>query len=295
MPAVDLRNKVVHAVTYTALTRQDGEAAIDLAGVAAWTSLIETEMGDLTSRYDPRGGGGVFEHGADYPTAVASRDDAGEQAAIQWTLGHLKQGETLFVWTSLKSNLRNSTRLSDLVSRYSNVEHVTGRGTSFVQNGPVLMAWPDLDDIGKLMHSKVAALCVITWVDDWIRPWVTAVQPEILGDGTAWEKKTPDLNPVVVEALKSMTSTVNHNNTISAGYEKDAVVGILLALNDARVPMNAEAMQGWAIANGWSGDNPKRLARYVNDIKAGKRPQTRSPRRADFVERMRARAEGREE
>jgi hypothetical protein len=37
---------------------------------------------------------------------------------------------------------------------------------------------------------------------------------------------------VVLEAMKSLTLTVNHNNTIQAGFEKDQGVRTLLALHD---------------------------------------------------------------
>jgi hypothetical protein len=156
-----------------------------------------------------------------------------------------------------------------------------------------------MDDIGRLVRYShgIRALCVITWNEHRIRPWVTATNPDILGDGSPWEALSPDLelDPVVVEALKSLTLTVNHNNTISAGFEKDQVVGVLLALRDARIPMNADAMQGWTLANGWSGKNPERLAQYVRDICSGKRPRTRSGIRADYVDVLRARAESRDE
>jgi len=238
----------------------------------------------------------MFDRKVDYPTAVASYDAEGVAAAIDWSCEHLGDGDTLTVWTHLKSNLRNSTELERLVTRHSNVEHVTGRGGgSLHRPGPVLMAWPDMDDIGKLVSygsSSIRSLCVITWNEERLRPWVTAVQPDILGDGSAWEDLTPALDPVVVEALKSLTSTINHNNTISAGFEKDQVVGILLALRDARIPMDADAMQGWALAHGWSGKNPDRLAKYVRDINAGKRPQARSVVRADYIDTLRSRAAG---
>jgi hypothetical protein len=134
----------------------------------------------------------------------------------------------------------------------------------------------------------------VTWNDDAIRPWVSAVRPAVLGDGSAWKDLTPELDVVVVEAMKSLTRTVNHNNTISAGHEKDMVVGTLLALRDAGIRMDGEAMQGWALANGWSGKNPARLAQYVQDINAGKRPRCRRVLRADYVDYLRRRAEGNE-
>ena len=235
----------------------------------------------------------MFGRDTSYPTAVASYDDEGVELAIQWSLQYLNDDEVLTVWTYLVGNLRNCRELEELV-RHPNVRHATGRNGSHIRNGPVIMAWPDMDDIGAVVRSRISSLCVIAQNEDAVRSWVSAVNPTILGDGTAWETTTPDLDPVVVQAMKSMTLTMNHNNTISGGYEKDNVVGILLALHAARLPMYPEAMQGWALANGWSGDNPKRLARYVKDINSGKRPRTRSPVPPDFIDRMRDRAEGRE-
>jgi hypothetical protein len=151
------------------------------------------------------------------------------------------------------------------------------------------MAWPDMDDIGKLVRygHGIRAICVITWNADGIRSWVTAMKPDILGDGSDWKTPSAELDPIVMEALRSLTLTVNHNNTISAGFEKDQVVGVLLALRDARIPMDADAMQGWALAHGWAGKNPERLAQYVRDINGGKRPRVRHVLRTDYIDYLR--------
>jgi hypothetical protein len=235
----------------------------------------------------------MFDREADYPTAVASYDDAGVAAAIDWCVEQMEDGDTVSVWTSLKSNLGNCPALQSFVQRYRDVEHITGRGGGVPSGpGPVLMAWADMDDIGEVLRyaRRVRALCVITWNEERLRPWVTAMKPAILGDGSAWEALTPDLDPVVIEAMKGLTLTINHNNTISAGFEKDQVIGILLALRSARIPMNADAIQSWALAHGWSGKNPERLAQYVRDINAGKRPRSRNVIRADYVETLKRRA-----
>ena len=181
----------------------------------------------------------MFDLTTDYPKAVASYDDEGLDAAIEWCVGHAADGDVVSVWTSLVSNLKNCTKLERFVNRYSDVEHVTGRGFSMPSPGPVLMAWPRMDGIGELLRfaPRIRALCVLTWDEDEIRPWVTAAQPEILGDGSAWDKLKDPLDPVVLEALKSVTLTINLNNTIKAGYEKDDVVGVLRALYESGVPM----------------------------------------------------------
>ncbi|MDP9818290.1 hypothetical protein [Spirilliplanes yamanashiensis] len=232
----------------------------------------------------------------DYPTAIASYDDEGVDAAIDWCCQHMENGDTLTVWTYQKSNLRNCAPLERLVAQHSDVEHVTGRGGGFTRGkGPVLLAWADMEDIGKLIQyggHGIRALCVITWNDEAIRPWVSAVRPAVLGDGSAWDDSALDIDPVVVQAVESLTRTMNHNNTISAGFEKDNVVSTLLALHDAGIRLNGEAMQGWALAHGWSGKNPVRLAGYVQDINAGKRPRCRSVLRADYIDHLRRRAAG---
>lgn len=240
----------------------------------------------------------MFERAVDYPTAVASDDDAGIDAAIDWCCEHLADGDTLTVWTALKSNLEDCPQLEQLVNRHSNVAHLTGRGGGFIRGrGPVLMAWANMDDIGKLLRHgsrRIQALCVIPTYDEAIRPWVSAVAPTILGDGSAWERTAPALDPLVVEVLETLTAQVNHNNIISAGFEKDMVISRLLALHDAGIRIDGPAMQGWALAHGWSGENPARLAKYAQDIKAGKRPRHRPALRADYVDNLRHRAAERE-
>lgn len=234
----------------------------------------------------------MFARDVDYPTAVASSDDSGLTAAIDWCLGHVQDGDALTGWTPLKSSLRNRPQLDSFVTRNGNVTHITAR-EPMGSAGPVLMLWAGMDAIGELLRfgHGIRALCVVSGNEDDLRPWVTAAKPTVLGDSSAWETRTPDLDPVLVEALKGLTSTINHNNTIASGDEKNDVVGVLLALNSAGIRMEGSAMQGWALARGWVGENPELLARYVRDINAGKRPRCRNVVRSDYVESLRERVE----
>jgi len=113
------------------------------------------------------------------------------------------------------------------------------------------------------------------------------MKPDVLGDGSDWENLSPEPDPGVVEALKSLTLTVNHNNTISVGFEKDQVVGVLLALHDAHVPIDADAMQGWAPRLRLVGQQP-RAARRVRP-RHQQREASPDPAgvKSDFVNRMR--------
>jgi hypothetical protein len=100
----------------------------------------------------------MFDRDVNYPTAVASYDDDGVTAAIDWCVEHMQNGDTLSVWTSLKSNLRNCRQLADLVQRHSDVAHITGRGSRGpAGSGPVLMAWADMDGIGDSYGSAMGS------------------------------------------------------------------------------------------------------------------------------------------
>lgn len=214
----------------------------------------------------------------DYPLAVASYDDEGVAAAISWCGDHMEKGDILTVWTSLKSNLPNCTPLANLVARHRDVEHITGRGWGTPRGrGPVLMAWPNASDVGNLTHSasRIRALCVINWQEAWLRPWVRYANPTILGDPSLWVD-LPRLHPVVEEEMCRLSPILNHSNSITSPFEKDRVVPLLRALHGAGLPMEPVTMEGWAVAQGWSGRNATQLADWVRDINAGKRPRART-------------------
>lgn len=234
----------------------------------------------------------MFHHEADYPIAVASPDDVGLVAAIDWCIDHMEDGDHIAVWTALRSNLVNNQTLKRFVDNYSNVDHVVARGGAYLrETGPVLMAWADPDEIAEFTGSNghsIRALCVVSWNQDKLRPWVSAAHPELLGDASAWMTLSPALDPVVEAAMQSVTRTINHNNTIAAGYEKDDVVSTLLALHDASYALDAAGMAGWAVANGWRGGNPAHLEEYIKRINNGSRPRTRRSIRPDYIDGLRA-------
>ncbi len=50
----------------------------------------------------------MFDCTTDYPRAVASADEAGLDDAIEWCVSKAEDDDTIYVWTSLVSNLSNS-------------------------------------------------------------------------------------------------------------------------------------------------------------------------------------------
>lgn len=193
---------------------------------------------------------------------------------VRWTPP--RGGEDVRLDTSqVESGQRDD--IQSFVQRYSNVDHITGRGDGGHRGpGPLLMAWPDMQDMGKALQQShgVTGICIIEGVREDLSGWVAAMNPEILGTHEVQATGAVGLPPVVVEELEALTLAINHNNTISAGSEKTQVVSALLRLHVQGVYMDASAIEVWALAHGWVGKNPSRLAEYVTKINSGTRPRT---------------------
>lgn len=145
----------------------------------------------------------MFDTLLDCPIAVASPDDDGVDAGIEWCLERLGGDQTLTVWTHLMSDLAHNYRFAKL-TRHSNVDHVTGRGGWHMRlRGPLLMAWPDLEGLGDANRqgTRLTALCVISWSEDELADWVALANPTILGDGSSWEQPPAELDSLLVEEL----------------------------------------------------------------------------------------------
>lgn len=225
----------------------------------------------------------MFAKPADYPCAISDQSDDWHAAAIRWILSHLRKGQYLTVWVSQKSVLSANAWVSDLTSS-RRVKIAVGRGSGFfTANGPVVALYADADDLGKITRAQgITALCVVQWADQ-LSTWVKEVDGTVLHELELDEEDrrlwglggAVELDPELIASLESMTRLLNHNNTISAGFEKRVVVRELLTLHDAGHRLPAQEMKEWAVAHGWTGDNPKRLAEFATRINGGARPRIR--------------------
>ena len=218
----------------------------------------------------------MFETQKNYPCAVADQDGTGERIALEWCCRHMGHGQSLTLWVTQKNILRNNGFLSRL-SVAPRVKVETGRGINFfAANGPVLAMYPRIEDLGTIMSaSGITALCVIRW-NDGLSTWIQETKAEILHDA-GWDlvdSNEAALTPDVLETLRSITLVLNHNNTITEGYEKKIVVTRLLRLHDNGVALPKKEMMEWASANGWRGKNVEELGNYVDKINNGVRPRT---------------------
>jgi hypothetical protein len=219
----------------------------------------------------------MVDRTVEYPCAIADGTDKGPEEGFDWCAERMEDGDALTLFVAQKSVLSHSRLLNQWMNRYRDVVFATARGFVHVPRGPVLALWPSAPGLGKLLDngSSVTALCVASWNQEEIAPWVAAARPELLCTAGEWAGiPVVHLNPDVESEMHSVTRIVNHNNTISAGFEKRVVVRALLRLHDAGPRFDGRQLEGWALADGWSGKNPTKLARYAEEINAGKRPRT---------------------
>lgn len=219
----------------------------------------------------------MFDRTADCPCAIADGTDEGLAEGFDWCAERMEDGDTLTVFVAQKSALTNSPLPNQWLSQYRDVEIVTARGFVIVNRGPDLALWPSAQGLGKVLDNapSVKALCVASWNHAEIGPWVAAARPELLSTAGDWaEVPAVELHPEVESEMAAVTRIMNHNNTISAGFEKDVVVKALLRLHDAGHRLDGQTLEGWALAHGWSGKNPARLAKFADEIDGGKRPRT---------------------
>lgn len=220
----------------------------------------------------------MFESSASYPCAIADGTDEGLQEGFDWCAERMDEGHRLTLYVAVNSSSSNSPLINEWLRRYSDVELATARGFPMVSRGPVLALWPSAQGLGKLLDRRGAltALCVASWNHAEMEPWVAAAHPDILDSAQEEWGSTPhtQLHPDVEEEMLAVTRLINHNNTISGGFEKAVVVKALLRLHDAGHSLDGPRLQGWALARGWGGDNPAKLASYATQINAGTRPRT---------------------
>ncbi|WP_300238309.1 hypothetical protein [Pseudomonas sp.] len=119
-----------------------------------------------------------------------------------------------------------------------------------------------MDKIDSLQN--LAAVVAVPWTPDAIESWVKTWSPQVLGEPTKpgkAAKAAPKLiaDPVVEQAMKSLTTVVNRaNNTMHTADEDYAkrIFRILRAHNH-REPV--ENIKLWAISNGWLPKTAERL------------------------------------
>lgn len=235
----------------------------------------------------------MIEQSNNYPCAVtdsSSTDPSAIGRALRWVRAHRHTGQLVLLWVPQKNTIDNNPEV-EAISRLPDVVTGTSRGRSAPgwREGPVLGMWMYTEDLARMPYGRPTALCMVPWAPERLEGWVRAVDAEVLGDGRDWQSLSWEgagFDPVVARGLEILTATINHSNSIRAGYERRDAVSVLLALHDAKFALPAEALRSWALRHGWEAQNANHLADYCAQIERGSRPRFpgRAVLRPDIVD-----------
>ena len=227
----------------------------------------------------------MYTRTIDYPCAIADHTEEGVKAALRWALQHVGAGQVLTLWVMQKGILNKNKFLPDLL-KDADVDLAIAVGKDVYRvNGPVLAMYPLADELAYPAGAEgVMALAVVRWSDP-LDTWAAEVKAEVIHSIDSSGSDTfelsgitpePALVPEVIAGLKQITTLINHNNTIAAGYERDQVVKVLRQLKRGGYDLPAKRMAEWAVANGWRHGNPKELIKLVRKANDGVRLRYRS-------------------
>lgn len=124
---------------------------------------------------------------------------------------------------------------------------------------------------GQSMMDKIDALqnlvavVAVPWTPDSIENWVKTWSPKILGQPTKPAKAPKPVasliaDPVVEQAMKSLTSIVNRAHNVLHAGDEDHAKRILRILRSNNHQESTENIKLWAIKNGWLPKAAERLA-----------------------------------
>ncbi len=170
---------------------------------------------------------------------------------------------------------------------------LTESQTIYECNGPILAIYPTkklLDKIDGLFD--VTHVLVIPWIFEDIKQWVETWSAHELGSEAPEPTRIAKLNPVVIEALKTLTSTVNLSTGIHHPSDKAAAIDLFQRLKNSREDFGPSKVRMWLVSEGnWDPTLADDVMKVAQAVYEGRRVRGGKPIWAeDIIEQWRKRA-----
>jgi len=187
--------------------------------------------------------------------------------------------------------LKKDKRIRHGMATFELLTERTSAGSS-VQGAAVLGVWVDDEQLESIERRHPSALCVVPWLRADIRRWREAYGPTDMRSGTPAHTQSAVSNPVVEQALKSLTARVNLSTGLGHPSDKAAAVGAFRVLLAAGERYDPDEVAAWAASNGWGMAGARELSEIARGVIAGKRYRVEpSGWREDVLELWRREAE----
>ena len=107
-----------------------------------------------------------------------------------------------------------------------------------------------------------AALVFLPWSEKEGKDWLSTCNPVILGKN-AWQVQQVNLDPYVVAALNSLTSTINLSSGLLHSMDKKTTKVTLSTIKEAGHQPDPEDLRKWAMQNNWSSSGADALKKMA--------------------------------
>lgn len=225
--------------------------------------------------------------------------------AIEWCHSHADGNlQRIGVQIGSKFDLKDEPLLEALVRRGATVYPDSRGKVGRLPAGPVLAFRPlpqtlwQIEEhrgpsafaaVGITGPSHFREMCTAT-KSAGAQPWVSAYNPKHLG-GPVIEAKSPLISdPVVWEALKTFTNSINSSTGLSHSSDRSSVTEGLTRLKAAGHHFCPDDLLAGALRLNWRGSAAVELRELALEINAGKQKRYRKMLRPDIVEVWRSEA-----
>lgn len=220
----------------------------------------------------------MFEQTKSYEAAYVGRFPCFEEdarPALQWAAKMAaKHTCGITVVAPTRGRFRDTPLLAALPS---SVEQATPQTLGPIpRTRPVVVAfWLTGRDLERLDSVRgIEALVVVPWQEEEITPWRKARRAvDLLGGQPVPEPPTID-DPVVREAMRSLTAGVNLSTGLGHPRDRSSAIEAFRILHRNEHRFESEEIQTWAMANGWDAEAARELGEYAAGVQAGKRYRT---------------------
>lgn len=194
---------------------------------------------------------------------------------VEWMRG--QPGSGLTIVGPRANSLENSEIARALVA--AGAEYSSWKNYGWGGAERVIALWPDRKTLQKIDRSgRLQALAVLTWNLEEVEVWADGIGAiDLLG---VREQGDAEIEDVVLRgAMRSLTNSVNLSTGISHPSDWDHAVIALRALRKRGHTLDADEVEAWAVANGWTYDHAADLGTLVREMAAGKAKRTKSKHR----------------
>ncbi|MCY3780479.1 MAG: hypothetical protein OXG78_09245 [Chloroflexi bacterium] len=146
-----------------------------------------------------------------------------------------------------------------------------------LHQGPALVFYPNARLLEKIDDCyEVTHVLVVPWLMKDIEEWIQTWNAKELGKVDSQPSEPVFSDPVVEQALKSLTRQVNLSTGLGHPSDRDSAIWLFRKLKRANIRYSPIEIKGWLVRHGWRTEYANDVKEVAEKIQNGKRLRTRS-------------------